>query len=359
MGRNKLLIQKIENVTNRQVTFSKRRNGLIKKAYELSILCDIDIALLMFSPSGRLSHFSGKRRIEDVLHRYVSLPDHDRGGILQHREYLINTLNRLKTENDIATQISSPVAVNANAEELQQQINSLQQQLMMVEEQLRIFEPDPLRFTSMDELETCEKNISKALKRVSERKKYLLSNHLSTYDPSTLQQINSAVKLMFEAQNGTSSFENNTINCWQEMNCNNNSGVNRHSHENILVSPDTTCMAPLSYFHSYYSNSPPGVYESTSTNNGETQSVGVHQINNPGEEECLQQWQHQSSHDFLNALLPPHESFSLVKDELLPNAMMTSMIQQQPVDEASPSVQLPSSEESASYEHQLKLPQIN
>ncbi|KAL8110735.1 hypothetical protein AgCh_026463 [Apium graveolens] len=61
MGRNKLLIQKIENVTNRQVTFSKRRNGLIKKAYELSILCDIDIALLMFSPSGRLSHFSGKR----------------------------------------------------------------------------------------------------------------------------------------------------------------------------------------------------------------------------------------------------------------------------------------------------------
>ncbi|XP_074369005.1 agamous-like MADS-box protein AGL66 isoform X2 [Apium graveolens] len=352
MGRNKLLIQKIENVTNRQVTFSKRRNGLIKKAYELSILCDIDIALLMFSPSGRLSHFSGKRRIEDVLHRYVSLPDHDRGGILQHREYLINTLNRLKTENDIATQISSPVAVNANAEELQQQINSLQQQLMMVEEQLRIFEPDPLRFTSMDELETCEKNISKALKRVSERKKYLLSNHLSTYDPSTLQQINSAVKLMFEAQNGTSSFENNTINCWQEMNCNNNSGVNRHSHENILVSPDTTCMAPLS-------NSPPGVYESTSTNNGETQSVGVHQINNPGEEECLQQWQHQSSHDFLNALLPPHESFSLVKDELLPNAMMTSMIQQQPVDEASPSVQLPSSEESASYEHQLKLPQIN
>nr|XP_017222901.1 PREDICTED: agamous-like MADS-box protein AGL66 [Daucus carota subsp. sativus] len=351
MGRNKLLIQKIENVTNRQVTFSKRRNGLIKKAYELSILCDIDIALLMFSPSGRLSHFSGKRRIEDVLHRYVSLPDHDRGGIMQHREYLINTLNRLKTENDIATQISSPVAVNANAEELQQQINGLQQQLMMVEEQLRIFEPDPLRFTSMDELESCEKNLSKALKRVSERKKYLLSNHLSTYDPSTLQQINSAVKLMFEAQNGTNSFGNNAMNCWQEMNGNNNGGVSGHNHENILVSPDTTCM-PLS-------NSPPGVYESTSTNNGETQSVGVHHINNPGEEECLQQWQHQSSHDFLNALLPPHDSFSLVKDELLPNSMLTPLIQQQPIDKASPSVQLPSSEESANYEHKLKLPKIN
>lgn len=62
MGRVKLEIKRIDNTINRQVTFSKRRNGLIKKAYELSILCDIDIALIMFSPSGRVSHFSGRRR---------------------------------------------------------------------------------------------------------------------------------------------------------------------------------------------------------------------------------------------------------------------------------------------------------
>ncbi|KAK3012146.1 hypothetical protein RJ639_012145 [Escallonia herrerae] len=62
MGRAKLEIKKIENTTSRQVTFSKRRNGLIKKAYELSTLCDIDIALIMFSPSGRLSHFSGRSK---------------------------------------------------------------------------------------------------------------------------------------------------------------------------------------------------------------------------------------------------------------------------------------------------------
>lgn len=67
MGRVKLEIKRIENTTNRQVTFSKRRNGLIKKAYELSILCDIDIALLMFSPSDRLSLFSGKTRFLTIL----------------------------------------------------------------------------------------------------------------------------------------------------------------------------------------------------------------------------------------------------------------------------------------------------
>lgn len=62
MGRVKLQIKRIENTTNRQVTFSKRRNGLTKKAYELSVLCDVDVALIMFSPSGRLSLFSGNKR---------------------------------------------------------------------------------------------------------------------------------------------------------------------------------------------------------------------------------------------------------------------------------------------------------
>ncbi|XP_068657065.1 MADS-box transcription factor 3-like [Aristolochia californica] len=84
MGRVKLQIKKIENTTNRQVTYSKRRNGLIKKAYELSILCDIDIALIMFSPSGRLSLFSGSKRIEDVLERFVNLPEHERGRLKSH-----------------------------------------------------------------------------------------------------------------------------------------------------------------------------------------------------------------------------------------------------------------------------------
>lgn len=74
MGRVKLQIKRIENTTNRQVTFSKRRNGLIKKAYELSVLCDVDVALIMFSPSGRLSLFSGSKRFaKNPEHTYPIL----------------------------------------------------------------------------------------------------------------------------------------------------------------------------------------------------------------------------------------------------------------------------------------------
>lgn len=48
MGRNKIQIIRIENERNRQATFTKRKNGLIKKAMELSILCDCEIALIVF-----------------------------------------------------------------------------------------------------------------------------------------------------------------------------------------------------------------------------------------------------------------------------------------------------------------------
>ncbi len=49
MGRKKIKIEKISQSKNRQVTFNKRRVGLMKKAMELSILCDCDIALIIFS----------------------------------------------------------------------------------------------------------------------------------------------------------------------------------------------------------------------------------------------------------------------------------------------------------------------
>lgn len=61
MGRGKIEIKRIENTTNRQVTFCKRRNGLLKKAYELSVLCDAEVALIVFSSRGRLYEYSNNR----------------------------------------------------------------------------------------------------------------------------------------------------------------------------------------------------------------------------------------------------------------------------------------------------------
>ncbi|XWS41829.1 hypothetical protein CRYUN_Cryun17cG0116300 [Craigia yunnanensis] len=62
MGRVKVQPKKIENKTCRHKTFAKRKSGLVKKAYELSILCDVEVALIIFSPAGKLFLFYQKKR---------------------------------------------------------------------------------------------------------------------------------------------------------------------------------------------------------------------------------------------------------------------------------------------------------
>lgn len=69
MARGKIQIRKIENSTSRQVTFSKRRNGLMKKAYELSVLCDADIAVVIFSSTGKVFEFASSS-MTAILERY-------------------------------------------------------------------------------------------------------------------------------------------------------------------------------------------------------------------------------------------------------------------------------------------------
>ncbi|KAL8541272.1 hypothetical protein ACS0TY_002494 [Phlomoides rotata] len=69
MGRGRVELKRIENKINRQVTFSKRRNGLLKKAYELSVLCDAEVGLIIFSSRGKLYEF-GSNSMTKTLERY-------------------------------------------------------------------------------------------------------------------------------------------------------------------------------------------------------------------------------------------------------------------------------------------------
>lgn len=58
MGRGRVQLKRIENKINRQVTFSKRRSGLLKKAHEISVLCDAEVGLIVFSTKGKLFEYA-------------------------------------------------------------------------------------------------------------------------------------------------------------------------------------------------------------------------------------------------------------------------------------------------------------
>ncbi|XP_039047725.1 protein TRANSPARENT TESTA 16-like isoform X2 [Hibiscus syriacus] len=98
MGRGKIAIKRIENQTTRQVTFSKRRAGLLKKTHELSVLCDAQIGLIIFSTTGKMCQYcSEPYRMEQIIDRYLkvtgtTIPEHD------NREHLYNELAVLRKE---------------------------------------------------------------------------------------------------------------------------------------------------------------------------------------------------------------------------------------------------------------------
>ncbi|KAJ7959178.1 MADS box transcription factor [Quillaja saponaria] len=99
MGRGKIEIKRIENSSNRQVTYSKRRNGILKKAKEITVLCDAKVSLVIFASSGKMHEYcSPSTTVVDILDKY-----HKSSGKRlwdAKHENLSNEIDRIKKEND-------------------------------------------------------------------------------------------------------------------------------------------------------------------------------------------------------------------------------------------------------------------
>nr|ADD10735.1 MADS-domain transcription factor [Zea mays] len=148
MGSGNVELKRIENKISRQVTFAKRRNGLLKKAYELSLLCDAEVALIIFSGRGRLFEFSSSSCMYKTLERYRSS----------------NYSQEVKTPLDTEIKYQDYLKLRTRVEFLQTtQRNILGEDL------------GPL---SMKELEQLEDQIEISLKHISSRKNQMLLDQL-------------------------------------------------------------------------------------------------------------------------------------------------------------------------------------
>ncbi|XP_019175390.1 PREDICTED: floral homeotic protein GLOBOSA-like isoform X2 [Ipomoea nil] len=99
MGRGKIEIKRIENSSNRQVTFSKRRNGIIKKAKEISVLCDAKVSLIVYASSGKMHHYcSPSTELVNMLDGYQKASGKKLWDA--KHENLNNEIDRMKKEND-------------------------------------------------------------------------------------------------------------------------------------------------------------------------------------------------------------------------------------------------------------------
>ncbi|KAL1207344.1 Agamous-like MADS-box protein AGL29 [Cardamine amara subsp. amara] len=85
MGRRKIKMEMVQDMNTRQVTFSKRRTGLFKKASELATLCNAELGIVVFSPGGKPFSY-GKPNLDSVAERFMNESDDSDSGEEEEEE---------------------------------------------------------------------------------------------------------------------------------------------------------------------------------------------------------------------------------------------------------------------------------
>ncbi|XP_067301297.1 myocyte-specific enhancer factor 2A isoform X2 [Pseudorasbora parva] len=119
MGRKKIQITRIMDERNRQVTFTKRKFGLMKKAYELSVLCDCEIALIIFNSSNKLFQYASTD-MDKVLLKYT---EYNEPHESRTNSDIVEVLNKKEHRGCDSPDPESSYVLTPHAEEKYQKIN--------------------------------------------------------------------------------------------------------------------------------------------------------------------------------------------------------------------------------------------
>nr|WQG15643.1 APETALA3/DEFICIENSAP3/DEF [Rhus chinensis] len=166
MARGKIQIKRIENSTNRQVTYSKRRNGIFKKANELSVLCDAKVSIIMLSSTGK-------------LHEYISPST---------------------TTKEFFDEYQRMLAVDlwtSQYQKMQEKLKSLKEVNRNLRREIRQRSGQSLNDLSFEQLPLLEQDIDDALRIIRERKFKVLSNQIET----TKKKVRSVTEINRNLQN--------------------------------------------------------------------------------------------------------------------------------------------------------------
>ena len=86
MGKHKTKIEKIANAKNRHLAFYKRKKGLLKKAMELSIMCDVHIILCIFNTNNKKCAEFTTMPLQEMIDMYNNVPRKDVSVFAPHLE---------------------------------------------------------------------------------------------------------------------------------------------------------------------------------------------------------------------------------------------------------------------------------
>ncbi|XP_077942904.1 myocyte enhancer factor 2cb isoform X10 [Gasterosteus aculeatus] len=119
MGRKKIQITRIMDERNRQVTFTKRKFGLMKKAYELSVLCDCEIALIIFNSTNKLFQYASTD-MDKVLLKYT---EYNEPHESRTNSDIVEALSKKENKGSESPELETALLLTPSTEEKYKQIN--------------------------------------------------------------------------------------------------------------------------------------------------------------------------------------------------------------------------------------------
>ncbi|XP_020962191.1 MADS-box transcription factor 23 isoform X4 [Arachis ipaensis] len=212
MGRGKIVIRRIDNSTSRQVTFSKRRSGLLKKAKELSILCDAEVGVAIFSSTGKLYDYASSRPFRSsslngwigtskLIPRLIFMQN-------QGMKSVIDRYNKTKEEHNPLGSSTSEIKF------WQREAAMLRQQLQNLQESHRQMMGEELSGMTVKDLHSLENQLEVSLHGVRAKKEQLLMEEIQELNRkgNLIHQENMELyKKVYGTRNGSGTDRNSVI----------------------------------------------------------------------------------------------------------------------------------------------------
>ncbi|KAF8703208.1 hypothetical protein HU200_031997 [Digitaria exilis] len=186
MARGKVQMRRIENPVHRQVTFCKRRMGLLKKAKELSVLCDADIGVIVISPHGKIYDLATNGNMQGLIERY-------------RRTY--SEMHGVSSEEN-------------KTQAIQEEVLALTHEIDLFQKGLRYMHGENvINHMNLGELQALENNLEMWVNNIRSKKMQIMSKEIEVLrnKEGILQAANGILQERIMEQNGILNFSGTTM----------------------------------------------------------------------------------------------------------------------------------------------------
>ncbi|KAJ1271151.1 hypothetical protein BS78_06G106900 [Paspalum vaginatum] len=186
MARGKVQMRRIENPVHRQVTFCKRRMGLLKKAKELSVLCDAEIGVIVVSPHGKIYDLATNGNMQGLIDRYR------------------RTYSGMQGESSEQNKTQA----------IRQEVSALTHEIDLLQKGLRYMHGEnDINHMNLDELQTLESNLETWVHNIRSQKMQVISREIEMLrnKEGILQAANDILQERIIEQNAILNFRSTVV----------------------------------------------------------------------------------------------------------------------------------------------------